>query len=112
MKTTRSAALRANPHLVGDHDHRHAAAGKVHHDVEDLVDHFRVQRGGRLVEQHDLRVHGQRPGDRDALLLATGQLSRVLVGLIADPPDPVEQLFRLFLRCRGGEFAYLSGGRG
>ena len=29
-----------------------------------------VERGGGLVEEHDLRTHGERARDRDALLLA------------------------------------------
>ena len=61
-------------HLVGDDDHRHAVVGQRGHDVEDLVDHLGVERGGRLVEEHHLRVHGQRAGDRHPLLLAAGQL--------------------------------------
>ena len=47
----------------------------VHH-VEHLLDHLRVERGGRLVEEHDLRLHRERAGDRDALLLAAGELAR------------------------------------
>jgi hypothetical protein len=78
-------------HLVGDDDHGHAVSGEVGHDVEDLVDHLRVERRGRLVEEHHGRVHRQRPGDGDALLLPAGQLRGVLVGLAGDA-DPLEQL--------------------
>src|SRR6059036_1925420 len=42
------------PHFVRDTHHRHAVPGERGHDVEHLVDHLRVERGGRLVEQHDL----------------------------------------------------------
>src|SRR5215218_683499 len=45
-------------HLVADDDHGHAGRGQVAHDVQDLVDHLRVQRRGRLVEQQQLGVHG------------------------------------------------------
>src|SRR6266536_4246065 len=64
-------------HLVADHHHRHALAGQPGHHVEHLADHLRVERAGRLVEQHRLGLHGQRPGDRGTLLLAAGQLGRV-----------------------------------
>ena len=46
----------------------------VDHHVEHLVDHLRVERRGRLVEEHHLGVHRQRPGDGDPLLLAAGEL--------------------------------------
>ena len=36
-----------------------------------------VERGERLVEQHDLRLRRERPGQRDALALAARQLVRV-----------------------------------
>uniref|UniRef100_J2K6A4 6-pyruvoyl-tetrahydropterin synthase n=1 Tax=Streptomyces auratus AGR0001 TaxID=1160718 RepID=J2K6A4_9ACTN len=87
------------PHLMGDHDHRHAVPGELLHDVQHLIDHLRVQRGGRLVEQHHLRVHRQRAGYRHALLLTAGELCGVLVRLGADT-DPVEQRAGLLRRCR------------
>ena len=49
-------------------------SGEVPHHVQHLADELGVERGGRLVEQHELRVHRQRPGDGDALLLAAGEL--------------------------------------
>ena len=61
------------------------------HDVEHLVDHLRVERRGRLVEQHADRVHRQRARDGDALLLAAGELAGKLV-LVRDQADAVEQL--------------------
>src|SRR6266508_2586726 len=71
-------------HLMGDHHHRHPALGQLDHDVEDLLDHLRVERRGRLVEQDDLGAHGQRTGDGRTLLLAAGQLGRVALGLLGD----------------------------
>src|SRR3954447_21011096 len=109
MNTTRLAARRGEPnscgpatigttgraageaHLVRDDDHRHSVPRERRHHVEDLVDHLRVERRGRLVEEHDLRVHGQGARDRHALLLAARQLRRVFVGLRSDA-DPAEQL--------------------
>src|SRR6478609_4633973 len=63
--------LAGEPHLVGHH-------------VQHLVHHLGVERAGRFVEQHDLRPHGQRPGDRHPLLLPAGQLRRQLVLLFGD----------------------------
>src|SRR5919112_4938219 len=77
-------------HLVGHHDHRHAVAGQRRHDVENLADHFGVESTGGLVEEQRLGLHGQRPGDRHALLLTAGELRRVLVRLAGDP-DALEQ---------------------
>src|SRR5262245_56420175 len=57
-------------HLVGDAEHGHALAGELDHDVQYLLDHLRIEGGGRLVEQHDLGPHAERAGDRHALLLA------------------------------------------
>ena len=89
MKITRCADLAREAHLVRDDHHRHAFLGEPHHHVEHLVDHFRVERRRRLVEQHADRVHRQRARDRDALLLAAGELAGELV-LLRDQADAVE----------------------
>jgi hypothetical protein len=65
-------------HLVRDHQHGDAAVRQFAHHRQDFVDHFRVQRRSGLVKQQDLRVHRQRTRDRHPLLLAAGQLDRVL----------------------------------
>ena len=59
------------------------------HHVEHLVDHLRVERRGRLVEQHGDRVHRQRARDGDALLLAAGELAGKLV-LVREQADAIE----------------------
>jgi hypothetical protein len=59
---------------VGDHHHGHAVLGKAAHDVQHLAHHLGVQGGGGLVEKQHLGLHGQRPGDGHALLLAAGYL--------------------------------------
>ena len=69
-------------HLVGHDDHGPAFPGKVPHHAQHLADQFRVERRGRLVEQQHLGLHGQRPGDRDALLLAAGKLRGIAVVLV------------------------------
>ena len=83
--------LAGEAHLVGHDDHRHALLGELAHDAQHLADELGVEGRGRLVEEHQLGVHRQRPGDGDALLLAAGELRRVGVRLVAEP-DLLEQL--------------------
>ena len=99
MKTTRSAARRAKPISWVTTTMVMPSCASVGHDVEHLVDHLGVERGGGLVEQHHLGLHGERPGDGDALLLAAGQLRRVLVGLSL-PPRPARAARRRASRPR------------
>jgi cysteine synthase A len=86
-------------HFVGYHQHGHAFLGKIDHGVEHLLDHFGIQRRGRLVEQHDLRVHGQSARDRDALLLAARQLAWKFMRLLRN-----FHAFQVFHRRRFGIF--------
>ena len=64
-------------------------SASLHHDVENFVDHLRVQRGGGLVKEHDFRFHAERSGNGDALLLSSRELCRVLVRLFGNV-DPLE----------------------
>ena len=95
------------PHLVGDHHHGHALLGEVGHDLEHLVDHLRIQRGGRLVEKHDLRLHGQGAGDGHALLLAAGEIGGILVRLVGNA-HALEQDARDLLRLGGRQPLHLG----
>ena len=72
--------LAGKAHFVGDAEHGHAFFGETDHHVQNFLDHFRVERRSRLIEQHDLRVHAKRAGNCHALLLATGQLTRIFQG--------------------------------
>ena len=67
---------------MGHHDHRHLLAGELFHDREHLGGELRIESGGRLVKEQDVRVHHQRPGNGDALLLAAGKRVRVIVFLV------------------------------
>ena len=58
--------------LMGDDDHRHAVRRQLFHNLQNLADHLRVQRRGRLVKQHDVGVHRQRTGNPHTLLLSAG----------------------------------------
>ena len=65
--------------------------GERAHHVEHLADELGVERGGRLVEEHELRVHRQGARDRHALLLPARELGRIGRHLVSEA-DPVEQL--------------------
>ena len=68
-------------HVVRDEQHGEPALGAdpVQLVVQQVAGH-RVERAERLVHQQDLRVLGQRPGQRDPLPHAARQLVRPLVG--------------------------------
>ena len=57
-------------HFVGDDCHGHAVFGEFSHDFEYFADHFRVEGGGWLVEEHELGMHGECAYDGDSLFLA------------------------------------------
>ena len=58
-----------------------------------------VERAERLVEQQRARVVHERAGERDALLLAAGELAGLAVGEVGEPHD-LEQLARRASRSR------------
>ena len=91
--------------FVGDHNHGHPGLGQGLHDVEHLADKFRVECRGRLVEEHELGLHGQCTGDGDPLLLAAGELLGVGMPPVAQP-YPVQQCLGL-----GGDLAPRDGPR-
>ena len=93
MKTMRSATALRKSHVVSDDDHGHSPAGELGHHGQDLADKLGIEGRRRLIEQHDFRVHGQRPGDRDPLLLSARELGRVGVFLVLEADEP-EQLQR------------------
>jgi hypothetical protein len=91
MKTTLWATLRAN-----------ARPCQVLHDGQYVADQFRIERAGRLVEEHELRFHGQRPGNGDPLLLSAGHLSGVGGFLVRQAhlgQQPARSLNRGLFRC-------------
>ena len=90
-------------HLVGDHHHGHAARRQLL-ELQHFAGELRVERGGDLVEQHHLRLHRQRAGDRGALLLAAGKL----LGIGVQPcrePDLRQHLRASALRLARGHAA-------
>jgi hypothetical protein len=71
----------------------------------DLLAGLGVELAGGLVRQQHLRAAGQRPGDRDPLLLAAGELARPLPGVIGETDDVQHQPDPLlpFLRGHPGD---------
>ena len=85
MNTTRSPTSRAKPISCVTTTMVMPSRGELAHHVEHVADQLRVERRRRLVEQHQLRLHRERPRDRDPLLLAAGQLRRVAASLSPSP---------------------------
>ena len=56
-------------HLMGDDDLCHAFTVEIAHDLENLVNQTRIERGRRLIVKHHPGRHGQSTGDCRALLL-------------------------------------------
>ena len=64
---------------MGGEQHRHAAvAREALQQLEDLRLHSDIERGGRLIRDHQLRFRQQRHGDHQPLPLAAGDLVRIL----------------------------------
>ena len=103
--------LAREAHLMRDDDHRHAVFRKVAHQIEHLADHLGVERGGRLVEEHDLGRHGERAHDGDTLLLAAGEHRGILVCLVGKA-DALKQRHGLLVGLRLGLEAQLDGREG
>src|ERR1700733_3089586 len=98
----RAEALRApgDGAVVGDHDHRQAVVlPELLKQGDDLVAGVLVEVAGRLVGEQHLGLLDQRAGDRDALLLAAGQLGREVPGPVGEP-DRGERLGRARLARR------------
>src|SRR5262245_54351513 len=83
--------------LVSDHDDGLTGLVELAQHLHDLVAGVRVEIAGRLVGEDDVRVVDQRPGDRNALLLAAGELHRPVV----EPVAQANQLGELDAALRG-----------
>src|SRR5579872_6715427 len=82
--------LARKTHLMGDDHHGHTLAGQILHYLQHFADQFRIERRSRLIEQHDLRLHGESARNRHALLLSAGQRSGKRADLFGEP-DLAEQ---------------------
>src|SRR5712692_864155 len=71
-------------HLVADHDHGHAALPQGAHDLEHRAHQLRIERAGRLVEQHDPGLERDGARDGNPLLLAARELARRVAGAVGE----------------------------
>ena len=66
---------------MGNNDHGDAGFRQRADDFQHLAHHLRIQSGGGLIKQNQVRLHAQGTGDGDALLLAAGKLRRLGVAV-------------------------------
>ena len=76
--------LLCESHLVCDDDHGHTLVGEFRHHVQHFVDEFGIQRGGRLVKEHDLWIHGEGARNGNALLLPARKLGGICVYFVPE----------------------------
>ena len=87
--------LHQHRQVVGDEDHRQTeVALELLHQPQDLRLHHHVERRRGLVGDDQRWVAGQRHRDHHTLLLAAGQLVRVVVAAARREPDLLEQRAR------------------
>ena len=97
-RTTRSACAAATGVMGDHHDRVPVLVDDLAQQREHAAPGLRVQRSGRLVGEHHLGPGDERPGDRDALLLASGELGGTVAQALLQP-DP------------RGDFAHLRAPR-
>ena len=109
-KITRVGDVVGEAELVRDQQHGAALLGERADHAQHLADQLGIERRGRLVEQQQLGIHGQRAGDGDALLLAAREVRRIGLGLVGEA-DPRQLLLgaraRLGLGAGGAPCAAL-----
>ena len=76
--------------VVGDQDDRPTRGMELAEDAHDLGAAGGVEVAGRLVGEQEGRLGDQRPGDGHPLLLAAGQLGRLVVEPVAEA-EPLER---------------------
>jgi len=96
---------------VGHYHHCHAILGQPDHHVQHLGNHLGVKRGCGFVEQQNLGLHAQGPGNRHALLLPARQLPRFLVRLFGDA-HPLKIMARPVLGLSARQPACLDRAKG
>ena len=62
--------------VVGDDHDGHPARSEATEQPEEVLGRGRVETAGRLVGEQDLRLVGQRTGDRHSLTFAAGEFGR------------------------------------
>src|SRR5215469_8481616 len=88
LQVQRAACELRGLRIVRDHDDGLAVLAVEHlQESQDLIRGLAIEVPGRLIAHQQLRVGDQRPRDRDALLLAAGELLRFVLGAIGKPDD-------------------------
>ena len=88
---TRSQIAAQRIEIVGDHDHGQAEAALQAADQPvERRGADRIEAGGRLVQEQDLRIERERAGETGALAHAAGQLGRELVAGVVRQADQGE----------------------
>ena len=77
---------------------------------DDMGLHGDVQRGRGFIEDDELRLESERPGDGHALALAAGHMVRVAAGEILRQIDEAEQLPRLSRYVPGADQSEIQKG--
>ena len=67
-----------------DHDDRDAHLRELVHGMKDLLGALRIELGGRLIEDEDVRLHRKHGADGHALELTAGQVERIPVAVLPD----------------------------
>jgi hypothetical protein len=80
--------------------------------LEDRGLHGHVERRGDLVADEEIRLGGERPGDRDPLPLAAGQLRRIALERPARQAHELEQAPHLLLGVPAAEVPQGTRGPG
>ena len=81
-------------HLMGGQQHGHVPGRQLADDLQHPAHQLRVERGGRLIQQHQLRPGGNRTADAHPLLLPAGQVGGISVLLVLQPHQ-LQHLARL-----------------
>lgn len=90
-----------------DDHHRDAGIGKLTQEKQHFLDDLGIERGCRLIEKHQLRPHGKRACNGDALLLPARKPGGKHMGLVAQA-ETLQQSERLCFRFRPGAFLHLD----
>jgi len=92
-------------HFMGDqHDGQVQFAVDLRQQVQHRGGGLRVEGAGGFVAEQDFRLGGQGAGNADTLLLAAGQLGRVLLGVVGQA-DALQQLGDALLDGAGRQLA-------
>ena len=67
---------------MGDTNHCDIFFGESDHNVENFLNHLRVESGSRLIEEDQFLLRAERTGNRHTLLLTTGKVLRIGASLV------------------------------